>query len=831
MRCFKIILACLLLMLAFLMSACGFVSYIGYPEATEPSNIEELRAEYIERINSLSDESLYFEKERRLFVNALIDARNELGECESASELEKAFSRHSAIILDISTRLTISIVNATEQLTLIANENTYREEQQRQVDWLLWYYGSQIEAAQSIEEVEALLRDFKTDLGTVKTDAQIASEELEALKASYGVLFGCDVDYSLYRSAERALLEQIEKQFREEIAYAKTTAEADKCLEKFYGKIAAVKTDAQLLEGEREEWSREWRATFEKISQERVLDLTEEEIDARVALIGKADGYGEAERLGADLILSHAEMLEKSNFELLQSFTKAYFSSYSHSNGDYRDSEQRELRSVISDIEEKIENAESADALRRIRLEGEDAVAAIATNDGIWESEDEQFESYMKNEYGALAIAAPASLTVADSTEELARIIDYYAFYQLDGESFERATFRVELNYAHRYAEWVIRDVYWCCELLRSAVGIEGYFEEDSSQLVITLIPYELASVSHTDSPVEITRYDSLIEYSSESDLKDRAEDFNDFPYYELYGGRYAKVWNSQQLWYALEHEYIPLPVENSPAEKLLNRAKEILREIIKDGMTIEEKVFAIYSWYGDNVTYDYEYSNYITTVDRENFPDALVATLNSFHAEGALLDNLAVCCSYAKSCLILMRLEGIEAYRVILHEYEDNAIDNLGEGEYGSHAIIALRASDGRFYYCDVEQCGAGQDLIYEKYHQLLVTAKEQAPYGNCIDRIWKDKLDWGEKLPTELFWNNLEYNGKKILVGSVEEARAIIDEYCANAEDGRQINIFTTENMDAEIRALLNADERISYNPYEYGGLTEYMIYCRAE
>lgn len=359
-------------------------------------------------------------------------------------------------------------------------------------------------------------------------------------------------------------------------------------------------------------------------------------------------------------------------------------------------------------------------------------------------------------------------------------------------------------------------------------MGITGYFEQDSSQLVITLIPYDIASKSHTDKPLDIVRYDSLIEYSSDSTLLDRAEDFDAFPYYDLYNGREITVWNSQQLWYALEHEYIPIPVKDSPAEVVLNRAKEILRDIIKDGMTIEEKVFAIYSWYADNITYDHKYKDYVDTDDMENFPDERVAVLNSLHAEGVLLDNLAVCCSYAKAGLILMRLEGIEAYRVILHDYEENGMTHPDNIAFGSHAILALRASDGKFYYCDLEQCGAGEGLMYQKYHQLLVTAKEQAPYGNCVDRIWKHKLDWGEALPRELFWNNIKYNGKCILVSSAEEAKAIIDEYCASAKRGYQINILTTENIDKEIRSLLNAEERISYNPYQHGGFNEYMIYC---
>ena len=64
-----------------------------------------------------------------------------------------------------------------------------------------------------------------------------------------------------------------------------------------------------------------------------------------------------------------------------------------------------------------------------------------------------------------------------------ARIIDYYAFYQLDGESFERDVFRVKLDFAHNFADYIIKDVYWCCELVRSAVGISGEFDRVMDQI------------------------------------------------------------------------------------------------------------------------------------------------------------------------------------------------------------------------------------------------------------------------------------------------------------------------------------------------------------
>ena len=824
MRYIKLITAALLIALCCALSACGFVSYSEYREDSG-AKIGALIDEYIERIDSLSKEQFYEGEYRREFVLAIIDAKNELRECKTADELEEVFSRHSEIILAIPTELLMALEYVSEQMGLLAAENAYRPEQQEQVDWLVWYYGSLLEGVTTVPECEALLRDFKTALGNIKTDAQLKIDELEEMKAQYSLQFGSDIDYSLYRTAERETLETIEKSFRAEIKNAKSIDETNATRAIFNERVKAVKTADQLLSEEREIWRARWQVALDGFSKSISIDISSEIKDC-LAKIDQATSEDEADRICCSLILSYAETLGEASLELMKNLTSIYVGAYVGAES-YREDEQKQIEKIIDSAEKELSSVKTVESLKALINKTEAELDKISTNDALWEKENAEFALHMQNKYLELALDAPSELAVANSTEELARIIDYYAFYQLDGKSFERATFRVELNYAHRYAEWIIRDVYWCCELLRSAVGITGYFEQDSSQLVITLIPYDIASKSHTDKPVDANKYDSMIEYPSGSELIDRAEDFDAFPYYDLYKGREITVWNSQQLWYALEHEYIPIPVKDSPAEVVLNRAKEILREIIKDGMTIEEKVFAIYSWYADNVAYDYKYSNYMATDVRENFPDVLVSTLNCFHAEGALLDNLAVCCAYAKSCLILMRIEGIESYRVILHKYAENAIDNLGKGGYGSHAIIALRASDGKFYYCDVEQYGSEGDVLL-KYNQLLVTAKEQTPYGNSLDRIWRDKLEWGDTLPVELIWSKLEYNGKRVFVGSADEVKAIVDDFGSCAKVGQQINIFATDEADSEIRAFLNSEEKISYVSHQHGGFNEYMIYC---
>lgn len=819
-RILKILIAIAVALLCLSMCACGFVSYVKYSTET-PEDISVAISEYLDRLHALSNEEYYREDERREYLTAVLDAENELRECKSLSELEEVFARHSELILAIPTDLDLTVAYLTEQLKAAMPTNEYREKEQKMLSDLMSQYLEKMQSIANSVEGEKLIYEFKTLAAEIKTDAQYDVEEAAALKQEFAH-FGEDIDFSLYPTGVHEELRQLPLDFKEELEKISTGDEGLALIDAYTEKLNSILTLERILAQNVQNWSRIWSPRIRDFCIKYSLD--EDDANKCIAKLEAQKTAEAAARIAAEYMLSYADELGAAAIEDMKSAARTYISNIAVL-GDYRPAEREQIENTVDEYCDSLDGAANTEALRSIIESAENEIYPILTNNELWVKADNDFALHMQTKYEDLALTPPERLDAADSLDELARIIDYYAFYQLNAESFERGTFRVKLSFPHKYADYVIRDVYWYCELIRSAVGISGYFETDSSQLVITLTPYDIASRSNTDKPVEVDRYDSLIEYDSSSTLTDRAEDFDSFLYYEKYAGRYVKVWNSQQLWFALEHEYIPLPVADSPAEKVLDRAKEILRCIIKDGMSIEEKVFAIYSWYADNVKYDANYWYCINVSDRNKFPDSLVARLNSFHAEGAFFDNLAVCCAYAKSALILMRIEGIEAYRVILHEYEENAIDNLGREGYGSHAIIALRASDGKFYYCDVEQSIAGEGSVYEKYRQLLATAKEQCPYNGAIDRIWY-RLDYATEFPVELFWGNLKYNGQSVFVKSEQELRAMVEAFLKNGDTSKQINVFEYDQDRFDIRAVLDTYESIRYETFYYKGFNEFMI-----
>jgi len=247
---------------------------------------------------------------------------------------------------------------------------------------------------------------------------------------------------------------------------------------------------------------------------------------------------------------------------------------------------------------------------------------------------------------------------------------------------------------------------------------------------------------------------------------------------------------------------------------------------VVCDGMSIEEKAFAIYSWYAKNVTYDEDYRKYLYPQDRKHFPDELAATLNAFHAEGALFDNLSVCCSFAKSYLILLRIEGIESYRMFVREYTENAIDNLGKVGYGSHAFVVIRGSDGLYYYSDPEEAyNTTKDSFLIKHNQFFTTDDTRWPYENGKTDMYKD-LIFAQGLPL-LYSQKLVYAGHPIAVHSEEALEEMLNAF--DAEDGTNIQFSVIESEETlfSVKEHLINDARFEYKTFTFGGVTEYMIY----
>ena len=114
----------------------------------------------------------------------------------------------------------------------------------------------------------------------------------------------------------------------------------------------------------------------------------------------------------------------------------------------------------------------------------------------------------------------------------------------------------------------------------------------------------------------------------------------------------------TDQLYYVLECGYKPLPVSGSPAERVYEKIKTVLREIISDDMTDFQKIRAIHDYIVMNVVYDNALYNLAYTATD-------VKAYDGFYLEGVFDDGVAVCDGISKAVSAMANIEGIPCVRV----------------------------------------------------------------------------------------------------------------------------------------------------------------------
>lgn len=170
-----------------------------------------------------------------------------------------------------------------------------------------------------------------------------------------------------------------------------------------------------------------------------------------------------------------------------------------------------------------------------------------------------------------------------------------------------------------------------------------------------------------------------------------RGEEYNDFAIEHVADA--LPVTDTEQLVFAVEHGYRPLPTVGSAAEEVYEKAKVVLRTYLDDGMTDFEKALAIY-----------DYIAYMTAYDHDVFDRVIAGTLSSadaasyncFYLEGVFNDNIAVCDGYSKAFMLLCRMEGLRVYQV-----EGSAVEG-GTGHAWNKIRLAVGEGERDWYVVD---------------------------------------------------------------------------------------------------------------------------------
>ncbi len=291
-----------------------------------------------------------------------------------------------------------------------------------------------------------------------------------------------------------------------------------------------------------------------------------------------------------------------------------------------------------------------------------------------------------------------------DNLDEFSAVLDYHAFYG------DQETFEVYLSSSFPSPSVSkIHEAFFNSKICVGTVGLNRDYDASKQRFRVQML-FNKEAAKYTANYNENRHYWQVTTpYEFPSKVEPRNEDFEDFPYLTKNDKGIIDVNNSDQLLYALELGYLPVPFPGSPAEFLLTKAKEILRGIIKDDMTQNDKIAAIMAYLTSNARYDTVGDDWAAfCVEEDNYPDYVASNFRSFYAEGGIIDGFCVCHGYGKSFNILANLEGIESIKVS-GRYDDdtlgiNSVNYTSVGAtYSNHGYSYVRnEEDGKFYICD---------------------------------------------------------------------------------------------------------------------------------
>ncbi|MBQ8292811.1 MAG: InlB B-repeat-containing protein [Bacilli bacterium] len=362
-----------------------------------------------------------------------------------------------------------------------------------------------------------------------------------------------------------------------------------------------------------------------------------------------------------------------------------------------------------------------------------------------------------------------------NSYEELVDYFEYMIFHRITGTheiiiNYDLTNVQTEVRYAIEEVHYDSK-VEYSVQRKGNSIFVDLEFEEEAT-----------TKASLTDGYQQLENVETILSNS-------RGPAFENFEINNLPNGYLVK--NSEQLYYVLERGYKPLFDYNdegsSEVIKIYEEAKYVLRNIIKTEMNDYEKVHAIYDWLVINVTYDKRLKEYTEGRIED------IRKYRGFYLEGVLLDNRAVCDGIAKAFVVMCRIEGIEAIRVI-----GSAVD----GSY-RHAWNKVRIND-MWYVVDATSGGTiaeGKEVLTHKY--LLVNDDF---YGSeYVAETYTDLIAYGEyDIYQEMFF---EYDGHlyDFNITSLNELKIILKWYAQNYSNDITIDMRISFSYEGDITSIL--------------------------
>ncbi len=272
-----------------------------------------------------------------------------------------------------------------------------------------------------------------------------------------------------------------------------------------------------------------------------------------------------------------------------------------------------------------------------------------------------------------------------------------------------------------------------------------------------------------------------------------------------------ASVRLSEELYLAVERGVCPVPIAGSNAYIIYEKAKQVLREIIDDGMDDYQKVHAMYDWLGRNVAYDWEINDKMNGIKPNDDAYNKFYKYRQFYLEGVFIDGVAVCNGIAKAMSLMCGIEGISCYKI------------KGSSKGAAHAWNKVRV-DGNWYVVDATWASRTYTNDYTQskkevlaHHTIFMseltsgnnsTGAHYESYKGAYSDYYAGE-EYNVFANTFFVYNSNLYD---YVIDSVDELRVLIDYYKVKCES----NQFITIDISCRLETLVKYISEINVSGY---------------
>ena len=763
-----------------LLSSCNIFTYKEHWELDSEAldYLEQKKADFLVQIDSKYKDADYFEDNLHQLRLLKQECRNILNECDNIPALEGAFERCEEAMRSLKNKVQYLESKLSQDAIDRIKKDYYEAEKKIIQDKYVADLVTKIDEFVVTKDMDNKIKEFLEYIEkNVKTKSDYIKQMWESLEESRGNFYD-----SNYYDSQIDTMNQIVSNYETYIQNAATFGEANRLLSEAKQLLSSFKTKEEIIASNKAEAVNEcYEALLNlKDTSEYIPEEIEEYhlwcLELKNQMEELANEH-EVMLLYLNTALDYLETLEydpQQKLEDLKSLRIKILQYEFIGTYAYRQEDETALRNLFDGCQSIINSATDLSDLNGKYDSSYDIMSQVKTNEELSTLERAQFLSNIQDLCGEQTITLSVDQMNINTYREFADLVDYYIFYQKENsDEFVQNEIRVKVNFPYKSAFSLRNTVYWYCSMIRSVADMT--FEKEEDYIVVKLKGYEQAIAKTAQK--HYTRRDDLTSFDNGgTPTSTRDPSFDDFAY--LSREKKVLCWSSQQVVYALMNGYCPIAKEGSRAETIINRCKDILRLIVKEGMDEYEKLFQIYQWLGENVSFDYDIYQYNTSSDMENYVGENVAKYTSLYAEGALFDGQALCSGYAKAFTILMNMEGITTKTVLSKVKSSADVDTINTGvkssngyTFGHHEITHVYL-DGIWFFVDPEKAASEsrQDLK-SNVHLLLPISYET--YGpSTAEEETDPNIDY-----TDYMFKKLKVNGQSIFVSNKEELTALMN------------------------------------------------------